>query len=99
MGGLGAHVLIAGRDVAKLATAHQELTDAGIDSSFGVCDIREPDQVEHLVAGLLAARSISLIAGTAAIAAMYATARLGRVPALLAAVLLALSFPLIDYSQ
>ena len=50
-------------------------------------------------AGLLAVRSISLIAGTAAIAATYATARLGRVPALLAAVLLALSFPLIDYSQ
>ena len=50
-------------------------------------------------AGLLAMRSISLIAGTAAIAAIYAIARLGRVPALLAAVLLALSFPLIDYSQ
>ena len=50
-------------------------------------------------AGLLAARSISLIAGTAAIATIYAVARLGRIPALLATMLLALSFPLIDYSQ
>ena len=50
-------------------------------------------------AGILAARSISLIAGTAAIIAMYATARLSRVPALLATLLIALSFPLIDYSQ
>lgn len=50
-------------------------------------------------ASLLAARSISLIAGTASIATIYAVARLSRVPALLAALLLALSFPLIDYSQ
>lgn len=50
-------------------------------------------------AGLLAMRSISLIAGTAAIAAFYAMARLSRVPALLATALFALSFPLIDYSQ
>ena len=50
-------------------------------------------------AGVLAARSISLIAGTAAIATIYAVARLGRIPALLATMLLALSFPLIDYSQ
>ena len=50
-------------------------------------------------ASLLAMRSISLVAGTAAIAAIYTTARLSRIPALLAAALLALSFPLIDYSQ
>ena len=50
-------------------------------------------------AGVLAVRSISLIAGTAAIAALYVTARFSRVPALFAALLIALSFPLIDYSQ
>jgi hypothetical protein len=50
-------------------------------------------------AGLLAARSISLIAGTAAIIATFACARAGRIPAIAAAALTALSFALIDYSQ
>ena len=50
-------------------------------------------------AGVLAVRSISLITGTATIAAMYGMARLARVPAQFAALLVALSFPLIDYSQ
>ena len=50
-------------------------------------------------AGLFAARSISLVAGTLAIVAVYVTARVSQIPALLAALFAALSFPLIDYSQ
>lgn len=46
-----------------------------------------------------AARSISLVSGTLLIPATYFLAREARVPALLSATLVALSFPLIDYSQ
>ena len=45
------------------------------------------------------ARFISLLCGTLTIAAVYYLAREARVPALLAAALAALSFPLVDYSQ
>lgn len=45
------------------------------------------------------ARSISLLCGTILIPAAYLMAREARVPALLCATLVALSFPLIDYSQ
>ena len=50
-------------------------------------------------AGVAAARSISLVCGTLLIPATYFLAREARIPALLGAVLIALSFPLIDYSQ
>lgn len=46
-----------------------------------------------------AARSISLVCGTLLIPAAYWLAKEARVPALLSAMLVALSFPLIDYSQ
>lgn len=45
------------------------------------------------------ARAISLVCGTLTIPAAYFLAREARVPALLTAALVALSFPLIDYSQ
>lgn len=49
--------------------------------------------------GAAAARSISLVCGTLLIPATYFLARQARVPALFSAALVALSFPLIDYSQ
>ena len=49
--------------------------------------------------GAAAARSISLLCGTLLIPVAYFLAREARVPAMLAAGLVALSFPLIDYSQ
>lgn len=51
------------------------------------------------MAGVAAARSISLVCGTLLIPAAYFLAREARIPALLGAALIALSFPLIDYSQ
>ena len=45
------------------------------------------------------ARSISVVAGTLLIPASYFLAKQARVPAVLTAALVALSFPLIDYSQ
>lgn len=50
-------------------------------------------------AGAATARSISLVCGTFLIPAAYFLAREARIPALLAAALVALSFPLVDYSQ
>lgn len=50
-------------------------------------------------ASAIAVRSISLVAGTLTIPATYALARACRAPALSAALLVAISFPLIDYSQ
>lgn len=49
--------------------------------------------------GVAAARSISLLCGTLLIPVSYFLAREARIPALLSAALVALSFPLIDYSQ
>lgn len=49
--------------------------------------------------GVVAARSISVAAGTLLIPASFFLAKAARVPALLTATLIALSFPLIDYSQ
>jgi hypothetical protein len=49
--------------------------------------------------GVAAARSISLLCGALLIPAAYFLAREARIPALLSAALVALSFPLIDYSQ
>jgi len=49
--------------------------------------------------GVAGARSISLLCGTLLIPAAYFLAREMRVPALLVGALVALSFPLIDYSQ
>ena len=49
--------------------------------------------------GVAAARSISVVAGVLLIPASYFLARKAEVPALLTAGLIALSFPLIDYSQ
>jgi mannosyltransferase len=51
------------------------------------------------MAGVAAARSISLVCGALLVPAAYLLAREARVPALLSAALVALSFPLIDYSQ
>ena len=50
-------------------------------------------------AGVVAARSISLVAGTATIIATYAWAKACRISALPAAAFTALSFALVDYSQ
>jgi hypothetical protein len=49
--------------------------------------------------GTAAARSLSVFAGTLLMPATYFVARQARIPALLAAALVAVSFPLIDYSQ
>jgi uncharacterized membrane protein len=49
--------------------------------------------------GVAAARSLSVVAGTLLIPAVYLLARQARIPALLSAALTALAFPLIDYSQ
>lgn len=49
--------------------------------------------------GVVAARSISLVCGALTIPAAYFFAKSARIPALLTASFVALSFPLIDYSQ
>ena len=51
------------------------------------------------MAGTVAARSISLVAGTLLVPLAYWAAKAARVPPLMTATLVALSFPLIDYSQ
>ena len=51
------------------------------------------------MAGVASARSISLLCGALLIPVAYFLAREARIPALLSAALVALSFPLIDYSQ
>lgn len=53
-GSLGARIAICGRTPAKLEGATAELTALGIDAWHATCDIRETDQVEAFVDGVLA---------------------------------------------
>lgn len=55
LGSLGARVAIAGRDAAKLEAARAALEAEGITCHAQSCDIREPEQVEALVSGVLEA--------------------------------------------
>ena len=46
MGRLGARVVLAGRDAAKLAEAAEAMRTRGIDTSYHALDIREPEAVQ-----------------------------------------------------
>ncbi len=52
-GSLGARVAICGRTLEKLERANAELTELGIDAFHMTCDIRDTDQVEAFVDGVL----------------------------------------------
>ncbi len=54
LGRHGARLCIASRKQAALEAACAELQADGLDCMWGVCDIREPQQVEHVVAEILA---------------------------------------------
>lgn len=54
LGRHGARVAIASRKAENLKAAAEELDAGGIECWFGTCDVREPDQVEKVLAGLLA---------------------------------------------
>lgn len=52
-GDLGAKIAISGRKAEKLEAAAQELRNAGITVYTQTCDIRQPEQVDALVDGVL----------------------------------------------
>ena len=52
MGRCGAKVILAGRNEAKLNAAVEAMTAKGLDVSGQVVDIREPDSVAALYAGI-----------------------------------------------
>lgn len=53
LGRHGARIAIASRKRENLQTAAAELEAAGIECFFDACDVREPEQVERVVAGIL----------------------------------------------
>jgi peroxisomal 2,4-dienoyl-CoA reductase len=53
LGRQGAQIAIASRKRENLDAAAQELRGEGIDVWFDTCDVREADQVERVIAGLL----------------------------------------------
>lgn len=50
LGGLGANVFIASRDVEKLGPAVEEMTAADLSADFATADVRDYEQVEAAVA-------------------------------------------------
>ena len=54
LGAHGAHVAMASRTAERLEAAVEELRTEGIDASFGVCDVRDPDAVRSVVDGVVA---------------------------------------------
>lgn len=65
MGRLGARVVLAGRDEAKLAEAAQALRVKEIDASFHAFDIREPEAVHALFDTLGADGGIDMLVNSA----------------------------------
>jgi peroxisomal 2,4-dienoyl-CoA reductase len=53
LGGQGARIAIASRKREALEAAAAELGEEGIEVFFDTCDVREPEQVERVIAGLL----------------------------------------------
>lgn len=53
LGRLGASVAICGRTAGKLESAAVEISATGAEVIHRVCDIREPDQIDTLVAAIL----------------------------------------------
>jgi len=53
---LGAQVVLVGRNVEKLKTVQEEITQDGGTASFQVCDIRQEDVVKQTVAAIVAAQ-------------------------------------------
>src|SRR5579871_5831232 len=67
LGALGAHVVIASRDDAHLRDGLQTLKTAGCEASAYPVDVRQPDQVDALVAKVVDARGrIDLLVNNAA---------------------------------
>lgn len=52
---LGAHVVLLGRQAAKLETVATEIAQAGAQASFKVCDIRQEDAVKACIADIIKA--------------------------------------------
>ncbi|MCK1792233.1 SDR family oxidoreductase [Pseudomonas violetae] len=50
---LGAHVLLVGRNAAKLKNVASEITEDGGQADWIVCDIREEETVRHIVSELI----------------------------------------------
>jgi peroxisomal 2,4-dienoyl-CoA reductase len=53
LGRHGAKVAVCSRKEENLRAAVDHLTAAGIDATYGVCDVRQADQVQAVVAGVL----------------------------------------------
>jgi peroxisomal 2,4-dienoyl-CoA reductase len=67
LGAHGASVVVASRKQDVLETAVAELAAAGIDASFGVCDVRDADAVRAVVDGVVAERgSLDILVNNAA---------------------------------
>jgi 2,4-dienoyl-CoA reductase [(3E)-enoyl-CoA-producing], peroxisomal len=56
LGAHGARITMASRKQENLERAARELREEGIDVSFGVCDVREPDAVRSVVEAVVAQR-------------------------------------------
>jgi citronellol/citronellal dehydrogenase len=65
MGRLGARVVLAGRNEAKLAEAAEAMQAGGIDAGFHALDIREPDAVRALFEALVEAGGIDMLVNSA----------------------------------
>ena len=53
---LGAQVVLVGRNVEKLKTVQEEITQDGGTASFQLCDIRQEEAVKQTVAAIVAAQ-------------------------------------------
>jgi citronellol/citronellal dehydrogenase len=65
MGRLGARVVLAGRDAAKLAEAAEAMRTRDIDTSYHALDIREPEAVQTLFDALCADGGIDMLVNSA----------------------------------
>jgi len=65
MGRLGAHVVLVGRNEAKLAEAVEAMRAQDIDADFRALDIREPEAVQALFDSLGEARGIDILVNSA----------------------------------
>jgi citronellol/citronellal dehydrogenase len=65
MGRLGARVVLAGRDAAKLAEAAEAMRTRGIDTSYHALDIREPEAVQALFDAVGADGGIDMLVNSA----------------------------------
>ena len=56
LGAHGARVTLASRKQDNLKVAAEELRAAGVDASFGVCDVRDPEAVRSVIETIVAER-------------------------------------------